>query len=88
LNWASNTSLAGSALGPIPPTILKAEGEAEAIKLVNEAANKYFVDNAQTLRKLQAVEISLQHAAKIVVPAGGSRVPHPSAVSKGGAVFG
>ena len=55
-------------------TILKAEGEAEAIKLVNEAANKYFVDNAQTLRKLQAVEISMQHAAKIVVPAGGSLV--------------
>ena len=55
-------------------TILKAEGEAEAIKLVNEAANQYFVDNAQTLRKLQAVEMSMQHAAKIVVPAGGSLV--------------
>jgi regulator of protease activity HflC (stomatin/prohibitin superfamily) len=55
-------------------TILKAEGEAEAIKLVNEAANKYFVDNAQTLRKLQAVETSMQNAAKIIVPAGGSLV--------------
>ena len=39
--------------------ILHAEGEAEAIKLVNEAADKYFVGNAQILRKLEAVETSL-----------------------------
>src|SRR5262245_12101566 len=58
----------------IKQSILKAEGEAEAIKLVNEAANKYFVENAQTLRKLQAVETSMQNAAKIIVPAGGSLV--------------
>ncbi|MBU0765699.1 MAG: SPFH/Band 7/PHB domain protein, partial [Bacteroidetes bacterium] len=32
--------------------ILHAEGEAEAIKLVNEAADKYFIGNAQILRKL------------------------------------
>jgi regulator of protease activity HflC (stomatin/prohibitin superfamily) len=49
--------------------ILQAEGEAEAIKLVNEAANKFFVGNAQILRKLEAVEHSLQSNAKIVVPA-------------------
>jgi len=48
--------------------ILQAEGEAEAIKLVNEAANKYFVGNAQILRKLEAVEHSLKNNAKIVVP--------------------
>jgi regulator of protease activity HflC (stomatin/prohibitin superfamily) len=48
--------------------ILSAEGEAEAIRLVNEAANKYFVGNAQVLRKLEAVEHSLQNNAKIVVP--------------------
>src|SRR4030066_662172 len=47
--------------------ILQAEGEAEAIKLVNEAANKYFVGNAQILRKLEAVEHSLKNNAKIVV---------------------
>ena len=29
--------------------ILAAEGEAEAIRFVNEAANKYFVGNAQLL---------------------------------------
>ena len=48
--------------------ILEAEGEAEAIRLVNESAEKYFVGNAQVLRKLQAVEASLQHNAKVVVP--------------------
>lgn len=49
--------------------ILEAEGEAEAIKLVNEAAEHYFTGNAQVLRKLEAVEKSLQHNSKIVVPA-------------------
>ena len=49
-------------------SILKAEGEAQAIALVNEAAEKYFVGNAQLLRKLQAVETSLMNNAKIVVP--------------------
>ncbi len=50
--------------------ILQAEGEAEAIKLVNEAAEKYFVGNAQVLRKLEAVEHAFSNNAKIVVPAG------------------
>lgn len=50
--------------------ILEAEGEAQAIKLVNEAAETYFVGNAQLLRKLQATETSLQNNAKIVIPAG------------------
>lgn len=50
--------------------ILQAEGESEAIKLVNEAADKYFVGNAQLLRKLQAVETALEDNAKIVIPAG------------------
>lgn len=50
--------------------ILAAEGEAMAIKLVNEAANEYFIGNAQLLRKLQATETSLKNNAKIVVPAG------------------
>ncbi len=50
--------------------ILHAEGEAEAIKLVNEAADKYFVGNAQLLRKLETVEVSLGKNAKIVIPAG------------------
>ena len=48
--------------------ILAAEGEAEAIRLVNEAAHKYFIGNAQLLRKLEAVEKALSQNAKIVVP--------------------
>lgn len=54
--------------------ILHAEGEAEAIKLVNESADKYFVGNAQTLRKLEAVETALKSNAKIVVPTGSELV--------------
>jgi regulator of protease activity HflC (stomatin/prohibitin superfamily) len=50
--------------------ILHAEGEAEAIRLVNEAADKYFVGNAQLLRKLEALEASLGENAKIVIPTG------------------
>ncbi len=58
--------------------VLSAEGKAEAIKLVadadaakikvvNEAAQKYFVGNAQTLKKIEAVEISLKENTKILV---------------------
>jgi len=50
--------------------ILQAEGEAEAIRLVNEAADKFFIGNAQLLRRLEAVETSLRDNAKIVVPEG------------------
>ncbi len=49
--------------------ILEAEGEAQAIKLVNEAANQYFIGNAQLLRRLETVEKALANNAKIVVPA-------------------
>jgi regulator of protease activity HflC (stomatin/prohibitin superfamily) len=49
--------------------ILAAEGEAEAIRLVNEAADKFFVGNAQMLKKLETVQNSLKDNAKIVVPA-------------------
>ena len=48
--------------------ILAAEGESEAIRLVNEAADKYFVGNAQLLRRLETVEKALSQNAKIVVP--------------------
>lgn len=49
--------------------ILQAQGEAEAIKLVNEAAEKYFVGNAQVLKRLETVERSLSNNAKVIVPA-------------------
>jgi len=48
--------------------VLEAEGEAQAIKLVNEAAQQYFVGNAQLLRRLETVERALMHNTKIVVP--------------------
>ena len=54
--------------------ILHAEGEAEAIKLVNEAADEYFIGNAQLLRKLEAMELSLKNNAKIVIPTGSDLV--------------
>ncbi len=49
--------------------ILQAEGDAEAIRLVNEAAEKYFVGNAQLLKRLETVQRSLENNAKVVVPA-------------------
>jgi regulator of protease activity HflC (stomatin/prohibitin superfamily) len=48
--------------------ILEAEGEALAIQLVNEAAEKYFVGNAQLLRRLITVERALSTNTKIIVP--------------------
>jgi regulator of protease activity HflC (stomatin/prohibitin superfamily) len=54
--------------------ILEAEGEAEAIRLVNDAANRYFIGNAQLLRKLEAMEASLKDNAKIVIPEGSELV--------------
>ncbi|MDP3921411.1 MAG: SPFH domain-containing protein [Candidatus Omnitrophota bacterium] len=49
--------------------ILQAEGEAEAIRLVNESANKYFIGNAQLLKRLQTVETALEDNTKVIVPA-------------------
>jgi regulator of protease activity HflC (stomatin/prohibitin superfamily) len=54
--------------------VLHAEGEAEAIMLVNEAADKYFTGNAQLLKKLETVEASFKTNAKIVVPMGSELV--------------
>jgi regulator of protease activity HflC (stomatin/prohibitin superfamily) len=54
--------------------ILRAEGEAQAIQLVNEAAEQYFVGNAQMLRRIQAMETSLKDNSKIVVPTGSDLV--------------
>jgi regulator of protease activity HflC (stomatin/prohibitin superfamily) len=48
--------------------ILQAEGEAEAIRLVNDAANRYFVGNAQLLKRLDTVQKSLETNTKIIVP--------------------
>lgn len=44
-----------------------AQGKAEAIRLVNEAAEQYFIGNAQALKKVEMVENSLRDNAKIVI---------------------
>jgi hypothetical protein len=44
-----------------------ANADADKIKVVNEAAHKYFVGNAQILKKIEAVEISLKENTKILV---------------------
>eukprot|EP00919_Chromeraceae_sp_WS-2016_P034516 GHVR01081677.1.p1 GENE.GHVR01081677.1~~GHVR01081677.1.p1 ORF type:complete len:141 (+),score=31.91 GHVR01081677.1:370-792(+) len=54
--------------------IIEAEGTAQAIKLVNEAADKYFVGNAQLLKKLETVEGSFKNNAKVVIPTGSELV--------------
>lgn len=44
-----------------------ATGKAEAIRLVNEAAEKYFTGNAQILKQYEMTENSLQKNAKIIL---------------------
>lgn len=44
-----------------------AQGKAEAIRLVNEAAEKYFVGNAQALKQMEMTETALRENAKIVI---------------------
>lgn len=50
--------------------VLHAEGEAEAIQLVNVAADEFFTGNAQLLKKLETLEKSLMSNTKIVIPSG------------------
>ena len=67
--YASSLQIGLEAEGIRQARILAAGGEAEAIQLVNDAANKFFVGNAQLLKRLETVQISLQNNTKIVVPA-------------------
>jgi regulator of protease activity HflC (stomatin/prohibitin superfamily) len=53
---------------------LKAEADGDAIKIVNEAAEKYFVGNAVLLKKLETVSEALKDNTKIVVPTDSSLV--------------
>lgn len=48
-------------------TIQVAQGKAEAIRLVNEAAQQYFVGNAQALKQMEMLEASLRDNAKIII---------------------
>jgi regulator of protease activity HflC (stomatin/prohibitin superfamily) len=44
-----------------------AEGKAEAIRLVNESAQQYFIGNAQVLKQLEMTEAALRDNAKVVI---------------------
>ena len=47
--------------------IIVAEAEAKKIKLINEAAKKYFVGNAQKLKQLETIQASLQNNSKVII---------------------
>jgi regulator of protease activity HflC (stomatin/prohibitin superfamily) len=68
-----------TAEGDKQSAVLKAEGEsraielvakaqAEAVKLVSEAANKYFMENAQLNKRLDVIRDTFSQQTKIVVP--------------------
>jgi len=54
--------------------ILKAEGTAKAIELVNKAAQQFFRGEAQLLKRLEVTESALRNNAKVIVPSGSSLV--------------
>jgi regulator of protease activity HflC (stomatin/prohibitin superfamily) len=47
--------------------ILRAEGEAKAVEEVSNAADKFFVGNAQLLKQLQVTQASLEENTKLVM---------------------
>lgn len=47
--------------------ILRAEGEAQAIENVSNAANTFFIGNAQILKQLEVTQASLQDNTKLVI---------------------
>jgi regulator of protease activity HflC (stomatin/prohibitin superfamily) len=55
------------AQGEREAAIQVAQGKAEAIRLVNESAEKYFIGNAQALKRMEMTETSLRENAKIVI---------------------
>jgi len=54
--------------GDAQARIVRAEAEAGAIKLVSEAAEKYFKGNAQDLKRLEVLNDTLKDNTKYVVP--------------------
>ena len=55
------------AQGEREAAIQVAQGQADASRLVNEAAAKYFVGNAQALKQMEMTETALRENAKIVI---------------------
>jgi regulator of protease activity HflC (stomatin/prohibitin superfamily) len=67
---ASKEQMILEAQGNAEAQVKIAEGAASAIKLVNEAANKYFVGNAKDLKKLEVAQNVLGSNTKIIVSEG------------------
>ncbi len=60
-----------TAEGEKQAAILKAEGEAEALRKVSEAAEKYFRERPEVLKKLEVLQTVLAKNTKFVIPANG-----------------
>lgn len=54
--------------GDAQAKIFRAEGEARAVELVSTAAEKYFMDRAQTMKRLEVTQATLSHNTKFIVP--------------------
>ena len=57
-----------TAEGDKQAAILRAEGEAKAIEQVSNAADKFFIGNAQLLKQLEVTQASLEDNTKIIIP--------------------
>ena len=61
------------AQGQAEAVILQAEAEAKSIKIVNEAAEKYFIGNAQLLKQYEVMENALEKNTKYIFTEKGVR---------------
>lgn len=57
-----------TAQGEAEAVKLRADAESKAVELVAVAAEKYFTDNAQTLKRLEVLQHSLEKNTKFVIP--------------------
>jgi regulator of protease activity HflC (stomatin/prohibitin superfamily) len=62
------------AQGEAQAKIQRAQAEAESIKLVSEAAEKYFKGRAELRMRLEVTENSLKNNTKVIVPSNSSLV--------------
>src|SRR5438046_7222124 len=60
--------------GEAQARVTRANAEAEAIKLVSTAAETYFKDRAEVMRRLEVLNNTLANNTKYVIPSNGSLV--------------
>jgi len=60
--------------GEAQARITRANAEAEAIKLVSNAAETYFKERAEMMRRLEVLNHTLAHNTKYIVPANASLI--------------